>query len=72
MPGTAPATRTSPLTVGQNFGPRYHIIKVLGVGGMGAVYQAWDQTLEVSVAVKVIRPPENIDPAEARELERRF
>src|SRR5688500_10692694 len=28
---------TGPLQVGQSFGPRYHIIKTLGVGGMGAV-----------------------------------
>jgi eukaryotic-like serine/threonine-protein kinase len=44
-----------PLRVGQSFGPRYHVIKVLGVGGMGAVYQAWDAELNVAVALKVIR-----------------
>src|SRR6059036_125620 len=44
-----------PLKVGQSFGPRYHIIKLLGVGGMGAVYQAWDAELSVAVALKVIR-----------------
>jgi len=43
------------LRVGQSFGSRYHIIKVLGVGGMGAVYQAWDAELNVGVALKVIR-----------------
>src|SRR5262245_51925888 len=43
-----------PLRVGQTFGPRYHIIKTLGVGGMGAVYQAWDEELSVAVAPKVI------------------
>src|SRR5262245_2423340 len=44
-----------PLNVGQAFGPRYHIIKLLGIGGMGAVYQAWDAELSVAVALKVIR-----------------
>ena len=46
---------TGPLRPGQSFGPRYHIIKMLGVGGMGAVYQAWDAELGVAVALKVIR-----------------
>ena len=46
---------SGPLTVGQSFSPRYHIIKILGVGGMGAVYQAWDAELGVAVALKVIR-----------------
>ncbi|HYM23572.1 MAG TPA: protein kinase [Vicinamibacterales bacterium] len=49
---TAPG---GPLRVGQSFGARYHIIKLLGVGGMGAVYQAWDAELGVAVALKVIR-----------------
>ena len=53
---TTTMPQTLGLTVGQNFGSRYHIIRLLGVGGMGAVYQAWDQTLEVAVAIKVIRP----------------
>ena len=58
--------------VGQAFGTRYHIIKVLGVGGMGAVYQAWDAELGVSVAVKVIRPEITADPIAARDIELRF
>lgn len=48
-------TQAGPLKVGQSFGPRYHIIKLLGSGGMGAVYQAWDAELSVAVALKVIR-----------------
>jgi tetratricopeptide (TPR) repeat protein/TolB-like protein len=39
---------------------------------MGAVYQAWDQVLEVAVAVKVIRPESMEDLDAAHELERRF
>jgi serine/threonine protein kinase/tetratricopeptide (TPR) repeat protein len=72
--GTAqtPLPSTGPLTVGQNFGSRYHIIRLLGTGGMGSVYQAWDQELEVAVAVKVIRPDVTADPLMAQDLERRF
>ena len=61
-----------PLTVGHDFGARYHIIRLLGAGGMGAVYQAWDKVLEVAVAVKVIRPPDADDAEAAQALERRF
>ena len=60
VPGTADlaaaaAAASGPLKVGQSFGLRYHIIKLLGAGGMGAVYQVWDAELNVAVALKVIR-----------------
>ncbi len=58
--------------MGQSFGTRYHIIRTLGVGGMGAVYQAWDAELSLAVAVKVIRPEIAADPVAAREIQRRF
>ena len=61
-----------PLMPGQNFGDRYHIVRLLGLGGMGAVYQAWDTELGVVVAVKVIRPEAGADPVAAQALERRF
>ena len=61
-----------PLDVGQAFGSRYHIIRLLGVGGMGAVYQAWDAELGVAVAIKVIRPDVMADPVTAAEVGRRF
>ena len=60
------------LATGQRFGPRYRIINLLGMGGMGAVYQAWDAELDVVVALKVIRPEATSDPYEARIVERRF
>ena len=63
---------SGPLEVGQEFGPRYHIVRLLGIGGMGAVYQAWDTELNVTVAVKVIRPEATQDAASARDIERRF
>ena len=61
-----------PLQIGQQFGTRYHILKQLGIGGMGAVYQAWDAELEVAVALKVIRPEVTRDPGAAQDIERRF
>jgi tetratricopeptide (TPR) repeat protein len=67
-----PAPDRGPLEEGQKFSPRYHIIKLLGIGGMGAVYQAWDAELSVAVALKVIRPEVSKDPVAAREIERRF
>jgi tRNA A-37 threonylcarbamoyl transferase component Bud32 len=74
-PARAPRAQTDddsgPLTVGDTFG-RYTIVKLLGMGGMGAVYQAWDKELEVVVALKVIKPEAIRDPAAAEEIERRF
>ena len=68
----APEESDDVLVPGQSFGSRYHIIKALGAGGMGAVYQAWDGELGVAVALKVIRPDVMRDPQTALEVERRF
>ena len=70
--GRAPAPGLGPLAPGTAFGTRYHLIRLLGIGGMGAVYQAWDDALGVAVALKVIRPEVTADPAAARDLEKRF
>jgi eukaryotic-like serine/threonine-protein kinase len=54
------------------FGTRYRIIDLLGSGGMGAVYRAWDAELAITVAIKVIRPEVAADPVAAADIERRF
>src|SRR5215210_4964777 len=61
-----------PLTVGEPFGARYRILRQLGAGGMGVVYQAWDEDLGVPVALKVIRTEASSDPNQTRDIERRF
>ncbi len=75
---TAPSSRitrppsTGPLEPGQVINARYHVIRLLGKGGMGAVYHAWDEVLGVGVAMKVILPAEDEDPEAVEDMERRF
>src|ERR1700730_15035672 len=57
-----------PLGVGTVLGQRYEIVKLLGQGGMGAVYRAYDRELEREVALKVIRS----DMAANPEILKRF
>ena len=61
-----------PLRPGQAFGPRYQIKQQVGIGGMGAVYQAWDSDLGIDVAIKLIRPEMMADAAAAAEIQHRF
>ena len=41
---------------------KYDVIDALGIGGMGAVYRAFDTTLERTVAVKILSASLREDP----------
>jgi len=60
------------LTTGQVLQNRYRIVSMLGQGGMGAVYRAWDTRLSVSVALKEMRPQPGIDPQTLAQLRQQF
>ncbi|KUI22706.1 protein kinase [Mycobacterium sp. GA-1285] len=47
--------------LGTRFGP-YELESLIGVGGMGEVYRAWDTAKERTVAIKLLRPDMAADP----------
>jgi tRNA A-37 threonylcarbamoyl transferase component Bud32 len=55
----------SGITVGAMVDNKYRVDSIIGQGGMGAVFKAWDVRLERPVAIKVVRPHLISDP-EAR------
>ncbi len=47
--------------VGQVFDRRYHINKIIGIGGMAVVFEAYDQLMNRTVAVKMLKEEINND-----------
>lgn len=52
----AESSASGMVKAGDVLGDRYEIRKVIGQGGMGAVYEAFDRVLKESVALKVLLP----------------
>ena len=64
----------SRLSPGTTLGKNYQIIKMIGQGGMGTVYMAYDIQLDIRVAIKVISPgvTKPMDDAQIESTLKRF
>ncbi len=60
------------LTTGTVLQDRYRIVSLLGQGGMGAVYRAWDLRLEIPLALKEMVPQPDLEREELEELQAQF
>ena len=68
--GAAPASDAPRGSLEAAFGAQFQVERLLGRGGMGAVYLARETALDRQVAIKVL-PPERADTAGSRERFRR-
>jgi serine/threonine protein kinase len=60
------------LSAGMVLQNRYRIVALLGQGGMGAVYRAWDMRLNVPVALKEMTPQPGLDIQTLTQLREQF
>ncbi len=60
------------LNTGQIVNNRYRVARLLGQGGMGAVYRAWDLTLNIPVALKEMIPDPSMTPPELLQFRQQF
>ncbi|MBN1921956.1 MAG: protein kinase [Anaerolineae bacterium] len=60
------------LQPGQLLQNRYRVIALLGQGGMGAVYRAWDTRLNVAIALKEMLAQPGTEPALLERLREQF
>jgi len=60
------------LQVGEVLQNRYRVISLLGEGGMGAVYRAWDTRLNVAVALKEMTTQPGLPPHILAQLRQQF
>jgi tetratricopeptide (TPR) repeat protein len=72
VPPTSAYVPGAPLVPGTKLGTRYTVLKTLGQGGMGAVYQAYDDELGVAVAIKTILQGAASDAHTLRDQVNRF
>lgn len=60
------------LAIGSILSGRYRIDKLLGQGGMGAVYQALDNRLNKTMALKEMILDRTLDPATLQQMQQQF
>ncbi len=59
-------TNLSTLSCGQMLGGRFRVLRFIGQGGMGEVYEAYDEWLNDRIAIKIIRPEASTEANVAR------